>query len=182
MLTGPETGNRGTPVFWDGAGAGQDLLYTVGTADVINAYQLHTSGTSLGQFNTTPTWDSNRKFGYPGATPSLTWSSGGSTADAILWVLDTNGFGHLDPISGNPVQATAAVLFAYKAASSGSGILPLQSTPLLTNMPGAVKFVAPTVVDGRIFIAGGSSGYTVTQGTCVAPPATPTCGQLTIFH
>ena len=59
----------------------------------------------------------------------------------------------------NYKAATPAILYVYSAVPSGGNIGYLWDSSKLNNaataMPGAVKFVMPTVSDGYIFIAGG---------------------------
>jgi hypothetical protein len=173
----PDWGNRATPAFW--GASSYNLLYMAGLSDVLNAYQLSTSGTSAGTFNTVPTWSSVQTWGSLGASPVVTWDSN-STGDAIVWALDNHKFGTTNGNSAGPAQ-----LFAYKAASSGSSVAPLAySSSTSTTMPGAVKFTVPTIVDGKIIIGGGAPSYVINQGNCQAPWTGTNfqCGQLTILQ
>jgi len=52
-------------------------------------------------------------------------------------------------------------------------------------MPGAVKFVMPTIADGYIFVAGGEgypNWYFGSAGQCQAGTTLSCAGQLTILH
>lgn len=182
LANAPDYGDRATPAFW-GASA-ENLLFIAGISDVLNAYQLSTSGTSAGTFNTSPSWASTQTWGSLGASPVVTWSSSGSASDAIVWLLDNHKYGSI--VGGTTHAAGPTQLFAYKAASSGSAVSPNSSTSATsTTMPGAVKFTLPTVVDGRVIIGGGAPGYTPTSSTCPAPwqtGGTFQCGQLTILQ
>src|SRR5262249_12917033 len=85
-------------------------------------------------------------FGFPGATPAV--SSQGVSTNGIVWALNTtnnnspNGSG-----SSGPAQ-----LFAYDAATLNK----LYSSP--TSGAGAavnaVKFVVPTIANGKVYVAG----------------------------
>ena len=103
-----------------------------------------------------------------------------------MWALDSSGY-------GTPVKpATAANIYAYKAipAKSGAGTLgpvlwdnSAYNTTVPGN-PGAVKFMAPTVVDGKLFIAGGAQGYQPATSNCPSPNVNiqPTaCGGIAMY-
>jgi hypothetical protein len=171
-------GNRGTPVFWAGNNA-ENYLYTVGASDSLRAFQM-VNNAGVGTFpNYLTPATSTTTFSYPGGTPSLTSNSTGNDADAIVWVLNTAGNGTISE-SGVPKAATPAVLYAYTAMPNGSSMTQLwYSKSLGKEMPGAVKFVPPTVVDGKILIGGGTPGYMPGGTNC---PTFPTaCGQLTVY-
>ena len=169
-----EGGGYGTLAFWNNS------IYTVGAADALRAYPLNTS--SVGTFSTTgaeatvPT-----RFPWPGASPVISWN-GSDTSTGIVWVLQTAGY-----LLGNP-----ASLNAYTAVPNGSGVLPYLYSSASTG-PVAVKFVVPTVANGKVFVAG--QGFTGTEGRlyvyglcpCIGPtlksasPSTgPTAGGTTV--
>ncbi|HXM59873.1 MAG TPA: hypothetical protein VN950_03385 [Terriglobales bacterium] len=190
----------GGAAFFAGSGSSaQNYLYVAGATDPVNALQLQSDGT----FNTTPVPPSqNHNFAFPGAAPAVTWNSAGLTTDAIVWGLDTGGYGNVFVSNDNPGNAASvAQLWAYGAVPSGapSASLPYlwdtRSTNNDAGMQGAVKFVVPTIADGKIFLAGGAQNYypgcPSTNGTCTGtytpcptPSATvqPTaCGALAMF-
>ena len=192
-MPSPNTGNHGshgTPAFLSGsAGKAQyNYLYYVGAGDVLRAFRFQNSN-SLGLFNPgASTASSPHRFQYPGASPSLTWNGGqsGGVTGAVVWALDTSGFGILSKPAG------PAVLYAYKAVPSGGGPGSLgaqlwDSSAYNTSVPGnpgAVKFMIPTVADGKIFVAGGAQGYQPTSANCPTPSAStqPTaCGAITMY-
>ncbi|HEY4904078.1 MAG TPA: hypothetical protein VIH89_11440 [Candidatus Sulfotelmatobacter sp.] len=182
-------GSRGAPAFLAGAsGSGQNYLYFSSVSDTVKAFKLQDS-TGLGTFATTPaTPISGHIFSYPGASPSVTWNKAESSniTDAIVWSIDSGGYGS----AGQP--ATPAVLYAYKAIPTGSGAGSLGAELWNTSAynasvpgnPGAVKFVVPTIADGKIFVAGGAQGYEPGSGNCLSPTTTtqPTgCGGLAMY-
>jgi hypothetical protein len=179
-------GSWGTPAFLAGksGSVNYNYLYVAGNEDVLKAYKL-TNQTGLGVFSTTPaTPQSPHTFGYPGATPSITWNKADDDlTDAIVWTLETSPIGKINHESG------PATLFAYKALPTGNSLgAELWDTSAYgkTNPgnPGAIKFIAPTVVDGKIFVAGGAQGYEPGSTNCPIPSTTvqPTaCGALTMF-
>jgi hypothetical protein len=162
-------------------------MYVAGVGDTLKGFQLQSNGT----FNTTAILPSlSHIFQGSGAAPSITWNIAGLTTDAIVWALDTSGDGTLNG------PASAAVLYSYGAVPNGSGTLSyLWDTSAYNSSvpgsPGAVKFVVPTVADGKIFLAGGNQNYYPGQNNynnsgvnCVTPSATqqPTnCGALAMF-
>jgi len=180
------SGNWGSPAFLAGGRAGNkiDYLYIAGNMETLRAYQL-TNVSGLGIFRTNAKIPkSGHIFGYPGASPSITWNqSSGNIDDAIVWTLETGSYGTVGYTAG------AAVLHAYKAVPSAGSLGPelwdtsafSQSNP---GNPGAVKFVVPTVVDGKVFVAGGAQGYEPGSTNCPVPSPSvqPTaCGGIVMF-
>jgi chitodextrinase len=115
-------------------------IYVVPIDDVFQAYSIANAHlTALVPVGTDT-------FGFPGATPAV--SSQGASTNGIVWALNTNkndtpnGFGTSGP----------AVLFAYDAAT----LAKLYSSP--TSGAGAavnaIKFVVPTIANGRVYVAG----------------------------
>lgn len=122
-----------TPVFWQGN------LYVIPIGSVLKQYSLSNAALSP-----TPVLQGSDLFDYPGASPAV--SSAGSS-NGIVWVVNTANNG-----TSNPGNASApAVLFAYDAIS----LTNLFSSPA-TAGPGAagnaVKFVVPTVANGKVYI------------------------------
>jgi len=108
----------------------------VAIGDVLKQYTL--ANASL-----TPALQAGDVFGFPGATPAI--SSNGA-ANGIVWVLDTSNNGTPNgPGSGGP-----AILYAYDATNLNK----LFSSP--TSGAGAagnaVKFVVPTVANGKVYV------------------------------
>lgn len=185
----PNTGARGAPAFLAGQAGTKayNYLYVAGIGDVVKAYNF-TNSNGLGTLNT---WASTpatpHRFTYPGGVISVTWqSTGGTITDAVVWALDSSGY-------GTPVKtATAANIYAYKAIPTKSGAGTLGSVLWDTSAydttvpgnPGAVKFMAPTIVDGKVFIAGGAQGYQPTSSNCPTPNVNiqPTaCGGIAMY-
>jgi len=189
-LASPDSGGRGAPAFLAG-GSGksvQNFLYVAGIGDVLKAYRFVNSN-GLGKFVTIPAGgQENHHFRYPGASPSVTWdaSKPSNVSDAIVWTLDTGQF-------GRPTRASGPeVLFSYHALPTGGGTGTLGPVLWETSAydttvpgnPGAVKFVTPTVIEGKIFLAGGAQGYQPGTTNCPAPTtiSQPTaCGGLAMY-
>jgi len=185
-----DRGSRGAPAFLS-AGSGKtqyNYLYFAGILDSLKAFKLQ-NASGLGTLNTTPfTPSSPHKFLFPGASPSITWNKAklANINNAIVWTLDSSAYGTFTNAAGG------AVIYAYKAIPTGSGAGSLGAelwdtssfNTTVPGNPGAVKFVAPTVADGKIFVAGGGQGYQPNTSNCPTPSATvqPTiCGALTMF-
>ncbi|HEX8816957.1 MAG TPA: hypothetical protein VF753_15785 [Terriglobales bacterium] len=176
----------GAPAFLAGqqGTVNYNYLYVAGDKDVLRAYKL-TNQSGVGLFNTqaaTPV--SGHLFGYPGAAPDVTWDKAESDLDnAIVWALDTSRIGKIGVKSG------PAILYAYKALPKDNSLgAELWDTTAYNNTnpgaPAAIKFVVPTVVDGKIFVGGGAQGYEPGSANCPIPTATvqPTaCGGLAMF-
>jgi hypothetical protein len=146
LCPGGDPGNWATPAFFD------NKLYVVGSEDKLRAFSLNTA---TGKFEETPVLVSGRTFCYPGATPSI---SANGTSYGIVWVLDSTKY-------GNPPTKTAgpAVLYAYDAEATGMNASALfaSNRNVSDQAPNAVKFVPPTIGNGKVFVAGGGS----TSGT-----------------
>ncbi len=185
-----DRGSRGAPAFLSAAvGTTQyNYLYFAGILDTLKAFKLENEN-GLGLLNITPSTPlSPHKFQFPGAPPSVTWNAAQSSnvTNAIVWALETGGYGTFT----NP--AGPAVLYAYKAIPTGTGTGSLGTelwdtsayNSTVPGNPGGVKFVAPTIADGKIFVAGGSQGYQPNTTNCPTPSATvqPTaCGAITMY-
>lgn len=144
VTVGPDRGGGyGTLAFWNNS------IYTVGANDALRAYSLST--TNVGTFNTTgAAAASPGKFPWPGASPVISWN-GTDASTGIVWVNQTAGY-----LLGNP-----AVLNAYAAVPTASGALTYLWNSGSTG-PIAVKYVLPTVANGKVFMAG--QGFTGTEG------------------
>jgi hypothetical protein len=122
----------GAPAFW------QNNIYFSPDNDVLKAYQL-----SGGLLSTTPTSTGNITFGFPGATPVI--SANGST-NGIVWILDNSAFF----IVGGP-----AVLHAYDATNVSVELWSSSQADNSRDQAGpAVKFTAPTVANGKVYVGG----------------------------
>jgi hypothetical protein len=114
------------PAYW------QNNVYFCGVADYVKSFLL-----SGGLLSGSPTSESPQTFGYPGATPAV---SANGAANGILWVLST-------------VQSYPAELHAYDAANISRELYNTAQDSSRDKAGLAVKFVVPTVANGKVYIA-----------------------------
>ncbi len=156
------SGIRGTQLFWAGtASAPENYLYVAGANAALEAYQ---ADTTTGMFNIVgDPAQTPRVYPYPGTVPSLSWD-GSSPDTALLWAIDSGGFGLWRSQDQVSEAAKPAILIVYNPLPSGKKNAILQelwesSTSTDDAGPGAVKFTVPTVAGGLVFVPGGTPGY-----------------------
>jgi hypothetical protein len=121
--------------YWSTAPNGP-LLYIHGSNDVLKSFRL-----SNGRFNTTPVAQSSTTRPFPGGVLAVS-SNGGSSG--ILWATTPNGATNNGPSSG--------VLRAYDALSLTELWNSTQNSSRDT-LGMFAKFAAPTVVNGKVYVA-----------------------------
>ena len=126
-LPGAIGGLWGTPAFWN------NTLYVGGANDALEAYSFNADG--KGKLSTAPVSASPAVFGYPGTTPSV--SSNGNSS-GIVWATE--------------VKYPYAILHAYDATNLSNE---LYNTSRSGQLPpgGPVKFVAPTIANGKVYLS-----------------------------
>jgi hypothetical protein len=122
--TGPDDLDYSTAVYWNGN------VYYVGDIDTVKQFQL-----SNGRLSTSPIV-STHSYGYPGANMSI--SSNGNS-NGILWVLEASG---------------QNVLHAYDATDVGTELYNSNQAGGRDHFGTAVRFTVPTIVNGRVYVAG----------------------------
>jgi hypothetical protein len=122
--TGPDDLDYSTAVYWNGN------VYYVGDIDTVKQFQL-----SNGRLSTSPIV-STHSYGYPGANMSI--SSNGNS-NGILWVLEASG---------------QNVLHAYDATDVGTELYNSTQAGGRDHFGTAVRFTVPTIVNGRVYVAG----------------------------
>jgi hypothetical protein len=125
------TGLFAGPAYWGG------LVYFASSGDSLKAFQL-----ANGQLSPHPVLQTSTVFGYPGATPSI---SANGNSNAIIWVVQ-NG--------------STAVLRAYSASDLTTELYDSNQAGSRDLFGTAVKFAAPTVANGKVYV-GTQSGLTV---------------------
>jgi len=121
------SGNRGGPAYWQGQ------VYFVGSAGL--PMQLSLQG---GLISTLPIAQSNKLFGYPGGAPVV---SANGNNNGIVWALQVDRF-----FKGSP-----AILRAFDAANVSRELYNSSNATRDTAGP-AVKFTAPTVANGKVYV------------------------------
>lgn len=134
----PDSSVRGgvftTPTYWRAPGSTTGYLYITGLADYFKAYQI-----SDGKISAQPVTQSTDMLSYPGGTPVVSWN--GSAADsALVWLLTPSSDSRTSPNLIAP-----GYLRAYKATDLSHPIYQSPAYPY-------VKFTAPTIAAGQVFI------------------------------
>jgi hypothetical protein len=131
------SGSFGTPAFW------QNNLYYAGAGGALQRFEFDPTS---GQFSPSPSSQSSHSFPFPGATASI---SSQAAANGIAWVLDAGQFGVPSPLFSGP-----AVLYAYDATDLNTELWDSSQAAGGRDQAGdAVKFVPPTVANGKVYVS-----------------------------
>jgi len=156
------SGIRGTEAFWAGTSANpENYLYVGGSTAAMEAYQ---ADPATGLFNIAGAPEHTPKtFQFPGPVPAISWD-GTHPKTALLWAIDSSGFGLWHPLPKSAQAAKPANLIVYNAIPGPPSAPVLSklwesSSSSLNTGPGAVKFTVPTVAGGLVFVPGGTPGY-----------------------
>lgn len=125
----PETvgGLWGTPAFWN------NTLYIGGTNDALEAFSFNAAGSGL--LSSAPVSATPEAFGFPGPTPSV---SANGNSNGIVWAVEA-------------APHFIAVLHAYDATNLANELYNTSQNG--QQAPGGpVKFVAPTVANGKVYV------------------------------
>jgi hypothetical protein len=146
-------------VIFGGGAIWNDIYYLAGVGGPLQAYRLDPSTAKLSLAATASAPAGGFKF--PGATPSI--SAAGGT-NGIVWVLDESQF-----CIGDAPGCGPAVLHAYDATNIADELW--NSAESSADQAGnAVKFVVPTVANGKVYVGtrgnntGGAYGSTSASG------------------
>lgn len=125
----PVTGIYGMPTYW------KSIIFFWGShVDELKAFSFDDGRLSINPFA-----KSNETSSFPGPVPVI---SADGTSNGIVWTIDGSAFATQGP----------AVLEAHQA-NNVSILLYSSSQNLTRDNPGAaVKFVVPTVVNGRVYV------------------------------
>jgi hypothetical protein len=140
-IPGATAGIWGSPAYWNGSvywGGGNDG----GSSDHVKAFSFNANGSGL--LSTSPTSQSSKSFSFSTAAPVI---SANANTNGILWILDNSTF----------LTTCCQVLYAYDATNLGTMLY--NSTQAANNrdaLGGSVKFTAPLVVNGKVYV--GSQG------------------------
>ncbi len=123
-----------TPSVWG------NHLYVGAINDTLKSYSISNGAISL-----QPTSQSADTYGYPGTNPVI---SAAGTSGAVAWTVDTNANGTTTTGSN---AAGPAVLRAYDATNLATRLW--SSSASGADAAGlAVKFVVPTVANGKVYV------------------------------
>ncbi len=162
-IPGATQGIWGAPAYWNGNvywGAGNDG----GNPDHLKAFSWNANNS--GELSTSPTSQTSRTFSFATAAPVI--SANGNT-NGIVWIVD------------NTVRASNQVLFAFDATNLATMLYASNQAPNSRDVPGApVKFTAPIVVNGKVYLASqgsvsafGSLSQTSSTSTTVSSSLNP---------
>jgi len=152
-----------TSAFWGMAAFWQNNLYFAGAGDALKQFSFDpTTGLFCSPQPCSPSAasQSNQAYGFPDVSPSV--SSQGSS-NGIVWAVDAGLYGYASPNAAGgvncykvPVPSVCtgpAILHAYNATNLG--VEYWNSTQVAGNRDqagNAVKFVPPTVANGRVYV------------------------------
>lgn len=129
-LTGQVRGLWSAPAYWNGH------VYFGGAGDSLKSFSLNN-----GFLSWTPDSASTEVLGYPGASPVI---SADGNNNAIVWTVDNTGFSY----------GGKAVLIAHDANDVSRTLYSSNQNLDRDNPGGAIKFVVPTVVGGKVYVGG----------------------------
>jgi hypothetical protein len=147
-----------TPALWQGPNG--TYVYESANGDFIKAFSL-----TNGLLSTAPTSQSPETFDFPGE--NLTVSSDGSTAGTgIVWAITP---GSSCPVLDHCNPSGGGALRAYDATNLGVELYSSSQNSARDGLSSYVKFSAPTVANGEVFV--GTQNSLDIFG--LNPPATP---------
>jgi hypothetical protein len=153
-IPGASTGIWGSPAFWNNTvywGGGNDG----GTADYVKAWSFNANGSGL--LSTSPVSQTSQVFSFSTAAPVI---SANGTSNGILWILDNSSY----------LSTCCQVLYAFNASNLGTMLYNSNQAAGSRDVPGgAVKFTAPVVANGKIYV--GSQGKVSAFGILGNPVA-----------
>jgi hypothetical protein len=145
IANGDNVGEWGSPAWFNGT------LYYGGQGSALMAFAF-----ADGKFGTSPTSQSAEVFPYPGTTPSV---SANGTSNGIVWATVGSG---------------VAALYAYNAGNLTDMLYNSnQAANGRDQFGNANKFVFPTIVNGKVYVASnaGAAGEVTAFGLLVPPPS-----------
>jgi len=143
-VTVNNTGGGITTGFFAAASYWNGNVYAGAVGDNVKVYPI-----SNAKLATSPASQSTESYGYPGVNVVIS-AAGASANTGIAWALDTNASGTQ---TGGAGGTGPAILRAYNATSLGTTLW--SSSTLAADQCGnAVKFVVPTVANGKVYVVG----------------------------
>jgi hypothetical protein len=120
--------------LWGMPGYGNNTVYIWGTSDNLKSFPL-----SAGKISTTPSKTGAQEAGFPSPTPVI---SSNGTSSPIVWTVQSDAYS-----SGG-----SEYLRAYDATNVSTTLYNSQTNSSRDNPGGAVKFVVPTVINGKVYV------------------------------
>jgi hypothetical protein len=131
-----------------------------GSGDYLKAFSFNAGNSGL--LSTSPTSQSTNIFNFSTSSPVI---SANGSSNGILWILDNSAWAS----SGNQI------LYAYNASNLGTMLYNSNQAAKNRDVPGtAVKFTAPTVANGKVYVGSESSVSAYGLLSSIPTAATPT--------
>jgi hypothetical protein len=122
------------PAYWNGT------VYYWAASDVLKAFRL-----TDGLLSTEPVSQASASSRFPGASPSV---SANGSSNAIVWAVQTDAFGRNGPAVLRAYDASDLSMELYNSSQVGGG---------RDDASPAVKFVSPTIANGKVYVGGNKS-------------------------
>jgi hypothetical protein len=164
-ISGQTGGLWSMPAYWN------NNVYFWGSGNNLKSFTV-----SAGKLATTPTVDSGVNSGFPGATPAI---SANGTSNGIVWGLRTDAYNSSGP----------AILYAFDATNVATQLYNSSQSSCGRDTAGAaVKFVVPTVTNGKVYIGAAGeldvygllNGMTQTATPVIAPGSETFAGSISV--
>jgi hypothetical protein len=164
-ISGQTGGLWSMPAYWN------NNVYFWGSGNNLKSFAV-----SAGKLATTPTVDSGVNSGFPGATPAI---SANGTSNGIVWGLRTDAYNSTGP----------AILYAFDATNVATQLYNSSQNSCGRDTAGAaVKFVVPTVTNGKVYIGAAGeldvygllNGMTQTATPVISPGSETFAGSISV--
>jgi Chitobiase/beta-hexosaminidase C-terminal domain/Legume lectin domain len=156
-IPGATNGIWGAPSFWNNNvfyGGGSDG----GNSDNLKAFSFNANNSGL--LSTSPTSKSSNSFAFATGAPVV---SANGNSNGIVWILDNSAFG----------SSCCQALYAYDATNLATMLYNSNQAAGQRDVPGgAVKFSAPIVANGKVYV--GSQGKVSAFGVITTTPTAAT--------
>ena len=138
----------GSAAFYTGTATSGPYMYVGGINAPLQAYRYNQHND--GKLATTPSSKGNVNFNYPGASPVVS-ANGSLPGTGIVWVISRRCSTAPCPSSPN------GVLRAYDATNLNKLLYTSDENFVRDYLSNFVKFSAPTIANGRVFVGDGNS-------------------------
>jgi hypothetical protein len=144
-------GMWGSPTLFNGSLFFGPALDGTTIASSMRAFSFDAGSSGLLSSSPTSTTDASKSFSFPGPTSSI---SSSASSNGIVWAVDNSSFDATCP-------SACQILYAFDATNLATVLYnSSQASGNRDQGGGAVKFVVPTVANGKVYI-GGKSAITV---------------------